>query len=153
MDKLVRQIELPLAKRVIERAGLYIVQKKDLERLAEVAADAYQDYPLHNWFTGGVYDPVASKLIMQISLKTMTEDAIIYAALSIEGVQNLADVQIAEYPKPQTTLEMLMESLGGTTPSVLAGTPFENIEAAFNTAQATETGKTYARLPYEYVIR
>jgi protease-4 len=81
------------------------------------------------------------------------EDAIIYAALSIEGVENLADVQIAEYPKPQTTLEMLMESLGGTTPSVLAGTPFENIEAAFNTAQATETGKTYARLPYEYVIR
>ena len=81
------------------------------------------------------------------------EDAIIYAALSIKGVENLADVQIAEYPKPQTTLEMLMESLGGTTPSVLAGTPFENIEAAFNTAQATETGKTYARLPYEYVIR
>ena len=81
------------------------------------------------------------------------EDAIIYAALSIEGVENLADVQIAEYPKPQTTLEMLMESLGGTTPSVLAGTPFENIEAAFKTAQATETGKTYARLPYEYVIR
>ena len=79
MDKLVRKIEIPLAKKVIEKAGLYLVQSKDLDRLAEVAADAYQDYPLHNWFTKGKYDPVASRLIMQISLKTMTEDAVLYA--------------------------------------------------------------------------
>ena len=79
MDKLVRKIEIPLARRAIENAGLYIVGKKDLDRLAEIAADAYQDYPLHNWFTNGKYDKKASKLIMQISLKTMTEDAIIYA--------------------------------------------------------------------------
>ena len=79
MDKLVRKIEIPLAKKIIERAGLYIVQKKDLDRLAEIAADAYEDYPLHNWFTKGKYDKKASKLIMQISLKTMTKDAIIYA--------------------------------------------------------------------------
>ena len=79
MDKLVRKIELPLARKIIEKAGLYIVQKKDLNRLAEVAADAYKDYPLHNWFTKGKYDEKASKLIMQISLRTMTEDAIIYA--------------------------------------------------------------------------
>ena len=79
MDKLVRKIEIPLARKVIEKAGLYIVQKKDLERLADVAADAYEGYPLHNWFTKGKYDKKASKLIMQISLKTMIEDAIIYA--------------------------------------------------------------------------
>ena len=79
MDKLVRKIEIPLAKKAIEKAGLYIVQKKDLDRLAEVAADAYRDYPLHNWLTGGKYDEKASALIMQISLKTMTEDAVIYA--------------------------------------------------------------------------
>jgi ribosomal protein S18 acetylase RimI-like enzyme len=79
MDKLVRKIEIPLAKNAIEKAGLYIVQKKDLNRLAEIAADAYEDYPLHNWLTKGKYDKKASKLIMQISLKTMTEDAIIYA--------------------------------------------------------------------------
>ena len=79
MDKLVRKIEIPLAKKAIERAGLYIVQKKDIDRLAEVAADAYRDYPLHNWLTKGKYDAFASKLIMQISLKTMTEDAVIYA--------------------------------------------------------------------------
>ena len=79
MDKLVRKIEIPLAKKAIEKAGLYLVQKKDLGRLAEVAADAYRDYPLHNWLTKGKYDAKASRLIMQISLKTMTEDAVIYA--------------------------------------------------------------------------
>ena len=79
MDKLVRKIEIPLAKNAIEKAGLYIVQENDLDRLAEVAADAYKDYPLHNWFTKGKYDPKASKLIMQISLRTMSEDAVVYA--------------------------------------------------------------------------
>ena len=79
MDKLVRKIEIPLARRAIEQAGLYIVQKKDLDRLADVAVDAYQDYPLHNWFSKGKYDKKTSKLLMQVSLRTMTEDAIIYA--------------------------------------------------------------------------
>ena len=79
MDKLVRKIEVPLARKIIEKAGLYIVQKKDLDKLAEVAADAYQDYPLHNWFTKGKYDKKASKILMQITLRTMTKDAIIYA--------------------------------------------------------------------------
>ena len=79
MDKLVRKIEVPLARKAIERAGLYLVTKKDLGRLAEVAADAYRDYPLHNWLTKGKYDEKASRLLMQVSLKTMTEDAVIYA--------------------------------------------------------------------------
>ena len=79
MDKLVRKIEVPLARKAIEKAGLYIVQEKDLDYLAEVSADAYKDYPLHNWFTKGKYDEKASKLLMQITLKTMSKDAIIYA--------------------------------------------------------------------------
>ena len=79
MDKLVRKIEVPLARRAIENAGLYIVSKKELGRLAEVAADAYRDYPLHNWFTNGKYDAVASKMLMEVSLKTMVKDAVIYA--------------------------------------------------------------------------
>ena len=79
MDKLVRKIEIPLARHAIEKAGLYIVQKKDIDRLAEVAADAYRDYPLHNWFSKGKYDAKASDLLMKVTLKTMTEDALIYA--------------------------------------------------------------------------
>ena len=79
MDKLVRKIEIPLAKKAIEKAGLYTVKEKDLDRLAEVAADAYMDYPLHNWFTKGKYDAKASELLMKVTLKSMSEDAIIYA--------------------------------------------------------------------------
>lgn len=79
MDKLVRTIELPLAKRIIEKAGLYIVPKSRIKELACIAADAYFDYPLHNWFSGGKYDEYASLKIMEISLKTMADDAVIYA--------------------------------------------------------------------------
>ena len=79
MDNLVRKIELPLAKRVVEKAGLYIVPKNRIKELAQVAADAYRDYPLHNWFLGGKYDEYASEKIMEITLKTMSENAVIYA--------------------------------------------------------------------------
>ena len=79
MDKLVRKIEIPLARKIIKEAGLYLVEKKDLGRLAAVSADAYENYPLHNWLTKGKYDAKASKLLMEITLKTMTEDAVIYA--------------------------------------------------------------------------
>ncbi len=66
------------------------------------------------------------------------EDAIRYAALSIEGVESLNDVQVAEYPKPQTALEAIMESLMGG----------ENIFAEF----PFERGKVYARIPYDITI-
>ena len=68
MNKLVRKIEIPLARNAIEKAGLYIVQEKDLDRLAEVVADAYRDQPLHNWFTKGKYDAKASELIVHLRL-------------------------------------------------------------------------------------
>ena len=70
------------------------------------------------------------------------EDAILHAALSVEGVTGLQDVQIVSYPKPQTMLESLLESLGGNT-SVFAGTAWEGMES----------GKVYARMPYEFIIR
>ena len=79
MDKLVRKIELPLANRVVEKAGLYIVPKERINELASVAADAYRDYPLHNWFLGGKYDENLSKKIMEITLMSMSKDAVIYA--------------------------------------------------------------------------
>ena len=81
------------------------------------------------------------------------EDALQYAAFILNGDSDLSNVQIVEYPKPQTTLEMLLESLNTKSPSILTDTPFESIEAAFSSVNATETGKTYARLPYEYIIR
>ena len=80
------------------------------------------------------------------------EDALNYAALSIEGVGSLKDVQIVEYPKPQTMLETLMESFGGGE-SVFAGTPLESIETAFAGWDATESGKAYARMPFSLSIQ
>ena len=79
------------------------------------------------------------------------EDAIEYAALSVEGVTSVSDVQIAAYPKPQTTLEMLLESFGGK--SAFAGTPLESVEQAFLSWDASQAGKVYARIPYEIVVR
>lgn len=81
------------------------------------------------------------------------EDAIIYAAMSIDGVNDLKDVQIAEYPKPLSTFEVLMESLGGSGSSVFAGTPLESVEHAFTNWNTSESGKVYARLPFEISIR
>ena len=80
------------------------------------------------------------------------EDAIIYAAFCIDGVQSLNDVQIAAYPKPLTTMELLLESFGGGE-SVFAGTAFEGIKTAFKNWSSSESGKVYARLPYEFSIR
>ena len=80
------------------------------------------------------------------------EDAIRYAALSIDGVTGVENVQIAEYPKPQTTIEMIMESFGASE-GVFAGTALEDVEKAFKDVSATETGKAYARLPYEISFR
>ena len=80
------------------------------------------------------------------------EDAIEYAAMSIEGVTSVEDVQIAAYPKPQTTLEMLLELFGGTE-SAFAGTPLESVEQAFLSWDASQAGKVYARIPYEIIVR
>lgn len=79
MDGLVRKIEIPMARNRIQKAGLYLVPEERLDELAEIAADAYQNYPLHNWLTNGVYDPVASKLIMKTTIAAMKDDAVIYA--------------------------------------------------------------------------
>ena len=75
------------------------------------------------------------------------EDAITYAALSIEGVTGVQDVQVVGYPKPQSTMEALLESLTGES-TVLAGTAFENIEKAFQSFGKKDAGKAYARMPY-----
>ena len=80
------------------------------------------------------------------------EDAIEYAAMSIEGVTSVSDVQVAAYPKPKTTLETLLESLTGTE-SAFAGTPLESVEQAFLSWDASQAGKVYARIPYEIVVR
>lgn len=82
------------------------------------------------------------------------EDAISYAALSIEGVNSVEEVQIVDYPKPLNTFEMLLESFSNTSdPEILSGTPFSNVAAAFRNWDASESGKVYARMPYLFDIK
>ena len=82
------------------------------------------------------------------------EDAITWAALSIEGVNSVEEVTVTGYPKPMTSIELLLESLEGPKDqNILAGTPFKSVGEAFGTWNSSETGKVYARLPYEIIIR
>lgn len=80
------------------------------------------------------------------------EDAIKYAAGTIEGVSGIQDVRIEAHPKPLTTMELLLESINGPT-EVFAGTPLEGVEAAFRNWNSTQSGKAYARIPYEIIIK
>ncbi len=81
------------------------------------------------------------------------EDAINYAATSIEGVTSVNDVQVVAYPKPQTPIEALLESFGGQGESVFAGTPLEDVETAFSGWTEAQSGKMYARIPYEIIVK
>ena len=80
------------------------------------------------------------------------EDAITYAAFCIDGVSSLDDVKVEAYPKPMTAIESLLETLMGDT-SIFADTPLESVEEAFRSWNASESGKVYARIPYEISIR
>ena len=79
------------------------------------------------------------------------EDAIEYAALSIEGVASVSDVQVVAYPKPKTALETILESFGGEQ-YAFTGTALESVEKAFRGWDASQSGKVYARIPYEISI-
>ncbi len=80
------------------------------------------------------------------------EDAINFALICAEEASGSSDIQIAEYPKPMTTLDILLESLGGTE-NAFSGTPLESVADAFMDWNSNESGKVYARLPYEISIR
>lgn len=82
------------------------------------------------------------------------EDAVNWAALSIEGVTSIEDVNIVGYPKPMTTIDMLLETLEGSKDkNILARTPFKAVGEAFANWTEVQTGKVYARMPYEMIIQ
>ena len=81
------------------------------------------------------------------------EDAITWAAMTIDGVSSVKDVEIVGYPKPLNTLELMLESLKPKEQNILAGTPFKNVGEAFADWKASATGKVYARMPFEYSIQ
>ena len=81
------------------------------------------------------------------------EDAVAYA-ISLTGSANtdISSWQIAEYPKPMTTMDMLM-GMFGQEAAIFKGTPLEAVETAFRDWDENMTGQVYARMPYEIDIR
>ena len=80
-------------------------------------------------------------------------DAVRYAAIAAgDAESDLSTWNIAAYPKPMTTLDIILENLTGST-DALAGTPFESVGRAFRSWDAASTGKVYARMPYIMEIK
>ncbi|MBR5385731.1 MAG: signal peptide peptidase SppA, partial [Bacteroidales bacterium] len=81
------------------------------------------------------------------------EDAIAYAA----GLAGLEEdgYSIATYPRPLTTMESFMYSLGSkkNEPVILSGTPFEGIAKALLNMKAHDPSKAYALMDYSLDIR
>ena len=80
-------------------------------------------------------------------------DAVKYASIAAgDSEADLSTWNIAAYPKPMTTLDIILESLTGST-DALAGTPFESVGRAFRNWDASSSGKVYARMPYILEIK
>ena len=92
----------------------------------------------------------ALKIGLVDELGTLT-DAVTYIAAA-KGDADIENWQIDCYPKPQTLLEMIMESLTGTS-YALAGTPFESVEKAYRDWDWNSSEKIYARMPYVMDIK
>ena len=86
------------------------------------------------------------------------EDALKWAA-SAAGDADLASWNIAEYPKPMTQMEMMMDMMGKKTEpeNILAGTPFGDAAGVlldwYGRFKDNPADMTFARIPYVIDIR
>ena len=82
------------------------------------------------------------------------EDALLRAAFEADGSTSYDNFYIASYPAPQNPLESLLSVFDSANkPLIFEGTPFEALERAFAPLKSAESGRIYARLPYEFVIK
>ena len=81
-------------------------------------------------------------------------EAVDYAA-SLAGFVNKSDYKVKCFPQPVSSKDQLMQMLLGEkeTPSILAGTPFEEFGKALKDLRENEPSKVYARLPYDIQIQ
>ena len=82
------------------------------------------------------------------------EDALHWAAQTA-GDEDLANWNIIGYPKPQTTMELVMATLTGKSDeNVFSGTPLENTaNTLLQTAKHLDGRGVLARMPYDIVVR
>ena len=81
-------------------------------------------------------------------------EAVDYAA-SLAGFVNKSDYKVKCFPQPLSSTEQLMQMLSSKkeSPSILAGTPFEEFGKALKDLRENEPSKVYARLPYDIQIQ
>ena len=81
-------------------------------------------------------------------------EAVDYAA-SLAGYLSKGDYHVVTYPAQQTQAEMLLDMISGSRqePSILAGTPFEELGKTLSRLRENEPTQVYARLPYDIEIR
>lgn len=80
------------------------------------------------------------------------DDALIHAALLVDEEGGLDDIQVVEYPKPITTMDMLTSLLTGEELTQIPE-PLKSIYSAFSKWNDSQSGKVYARLPYAIEIK
>lgn len=80
------------------------------------------------------------------------DDALIHAALLVDEEGGLDDIQVVEYPKPVTTMDMLTSLLTGEELTQIPE-PLKSIYSAFSQWNDSQSGKVYARLPYAIEIK
>ena len=83
-------------------------------------------------------------------------DAVRYAVIAggQDASSDLSEWDIVEYPAPLSTIEMLIQTIdGSSSASIFKNTPFADIETAFKGWTSAQSGKPYARMPYELTIR
>ena len=80
------------------------------------------------------------------------DDAIIHAALLVDSENCLDNIQIVEYPKPLTTMDMLTAMILGEDINEIAE-PMKSVFSAFKNWDESQSGKVYARLPYAIDIK
>ena len=81
-------------------------------------------------------------------------EAVNYAA-SLAGFVNKSDYKVKCYPQPLSSTDQIMQMLMGDkeAPSILAGTPFEELGKTLSRLRENEPTQVYARLPYDIEIR
>lgn len=80
------------------------------------------------------------------------DEALIHAALLVDSEGCLDNIQVVEYPKPVTTMDMLTSLLTGEELTKIAE-PLKSIYTAFSKWNDSQSGKVYARLPYAIEIK
>lgn len=82
------------------------------------------------------------------------EDAVNFAAMTIAQTYNQTNIEVMEVPRPLSDMELVFESMGFTMETAIPEIePLKAIERAFKDWNATQSGKVYARIPYEYIFK